>query len=141
MIRGRLLCAFTDPNCGFPKAALGGAKRGLLERLNTSVRNCRLSRSLNLVFLVTVISTCFVPSLRQPLNVRGAVPNAYVGGLEKTLLSSHRSGVGLSTHAFQPFQLGRCPPPCEKVLSTLELMPNRSEERRVGNECRSRSVR
>src|SRR5437773_11783607 len=103
MIRGRLLCAFTLPNYGLPKPVLGGAKRGLLETLNTSVRNCRLSRSLNLVFLVSVISTWLIPSLRQPLKVRGAVPKAYVAGLERTPLSSQQFGVGLETHMFWPF--------------------------------------
>src|SRR5437867_5805877 len=128
-MRGRLLCAFTRPNCGLPNTAFGGAKRGLFETLNTSVRNWRLSRSLSLVFLVSVISTCAVPWLRQPLKVSGAVPNAYVAGLEKTLLSSQRFGVGSETHAFWPFQLGRCPPPCEKVLLTVELTPNGPPEK------------
>src|SRR2546421_12965596 len=75
------------------------------------------------------MSTCAVQWLRPPLKVRGAVPKAYVAGLENTLASSHRLGVGSETQGFWPFQLGRCPPPCEKVLLTVEFTPSGPPEK------------
>ena len=39
-------------------------------------------------------------------------------------MSNHRWGVGLSILALTPVQWGRWPPPCEKVLLTVDPMPS-----------------
>jgi hypothetical protein len=70
MFLGRLLSAFMVPNCGLPKVALGGEKPGQLETLNSSVRNCTLSRSLNPVFFVRC-QTYLIRSV-APAAVKGA---------------------------------------------------------------------
>ena len=79
----------------------------MLVTLNTSARNCTFQRFGKRVFFVSVVSIWLVLSLRQPLNVCGALPNVYAGGFENTLGSSQRSGVGSATQGFCPFQLGR----------------------------------
>src|SRR3954451_15669541 len=111
MMRGRLLCADTVPNCALPKTVLGGANCGVLVILKNSARNCSLSFSVMFVFLCSEMSSSLVVSERRPLSVRLTLPKANGAALENGAASIQRSGVGLDTAALTPFQLGRWPPP------------------------------
>src|SRR5688572_26244401 len=76
------------------------------------------------VVLSRDISSCRVPSLRRPLNVRGALPNVYAGGFENCDVSNQRSGRGSSSFALRPVQFGRWPPAWANVLFTADVIPS-----------------
>src|SRR5436190_12377249 len=123
MMRGRLLCADTLPNCALPKTVLGGANCAVLVMLKNSARNCSLSFSVSFVFLCSDMSSSLVVSERRPLSVRLMLPKVNGAGLENWVASIQRSGVGLETAGLTPVQFGRWPPPWEKVLLADDTMP------------------
>src|SRR6516165_11231689 len=119
--RGCFDWLLTTPKPGAPKLCPGGAKRGVFVKLNASARTCRCSLSRIRVSLISDMSMSRVPSSRRPEYVRGALPNAYAGGALNCDASNHNCGVGSESLALLPLQLGRCPPPCEKVLFTADV--------------------
>src|SRR2546426_452235 len=80
IIRGKLLCPDTTPNCGLPKLELGGANCGVLVILKNSARNCSFSFSVSFVFLCSEMSSSLVGSERNPESVRPALPKVNAGG-------------------------------------------------------------